>query len=254
MVQAAVCAEDRAVGADDFAGAIVDVLAQEGVDVDLAEEADALAVFFLGVGQAASSGNFADLGFGDVADGEVGALELLLADEGEKVTLVLVLVAAFEEAGGAFGCVFEPAVVTGGHAVKALAQRVVEEDAKLHLAIAHDVGIGRGPATIAGHQVVHHALAVIADEVDDLEVDAEVPGDGFGVGDVLLPGTVGKNVAAFLVHPGAHVSAGDVVSGVFEAQCGHGAIDAAGKRHEEFFGMVSHGEAAHPPGQMVPRG
>src|SRR5690606_39948666 len=104
VVQAAVFAEHDAVGgAHDGAGVVGHVLAQEVLHPDLADEADALAVFFAGGREAGLGGEAAQLGFGEVADGEAGVGELVLGEQREEVGLVLVFVGAFEQGEASVG-------------------------------------------------------------------------------------------------------------------------------------------------------
>ena len=91
-------AEDASiVGADDGAGGVGHVGAEEVGHLDLADEADALAVFFLGGGEAGAAGEGAKIGFEQIADGETGVAELGLGKKGEEVGLVFVGVGAFEQ-------------------------------------------------------------------------------------------------------------------------------------------------------------
>ena len=75
-------------------------------------------------------------------------------------------------------------------------------------------------------------LAVFIDQIDDLVIDAQVFGNGPGVFDVLLGRAVGQG--HFLVHPGPDVGAGHIVALLFKQKGCNGAINAAGKRYENF--------------------
>ena len=78
-MQATVVAEFASVvSADDRAGRVGDVGAEEVGHLDLADEADALAVFFVGGAEAGVAGQSAELGFWEVADREAGVGELSL--------------------------------------------------------------------------------------------------------------------------------------------------------------------------------
>jgi hypothetical protein len=93
--------------------------------------------------------------------------------------------------------------------------------------------VRRDPATVAIEQVVHHALAIVAHQVDDAERDADGLGRGASVDDIVLPRAIAQDV--FLVDPVLHVRAFDRRPGAFEQQGGHGAVDAAGHGHEDAF-------------------
>ncbi len=231
-VQAPVPAEDPALGVDDVSGAVLDVVFEESVDVHVAEEADALAVFLGGVGQAVPPGQFAHLGFFEFADGEERPADLFLPDHGQEIGLVLVPVHAFQQVLAAIRIRCFAHVVPGGDAVEALGQGVLLENAELHLAVAHDVGVRGDPVLIALDEVVDDLFAVFVDQIDDLVVDPQVCGDRARILDVLLGGAVGQR--HFLVHPGADVGAGHVVAPLFQAKSRHGAVHAAGEGHQNF--------------------
>ena len=78
-MQATVVAEFApVVSADDRAGGVGDVGAEEVGHLYLTDEADALAVFFVGGAEAGVAGQSAELGFREVADREAGVGELSL--------------------------------------------------------------------------------------------------------------------------------------------------------------------------------
>ena len=168
-----------------------------------------------------------------MADGEAGVRELLLREEREEVRLVFVFIGAFEERKRAVGQGEATGVVAGGDGGEAVVFGPRAQDAKFDLAVAHHVGIGREAVGVAFQQVVHDAFAVIAHEVDDVELDAEVVGDAAGIVDILLPRAVTDDVV--LVDPVFHVGAHEIVALLFEEQGGDGAVDAAGEGDEDFF-------------------
>ena len=95
-MEAPVLAEFAAVvGADNGAGRIGHIGAEEVGHFHFADEANALAIFFVGGGEAGVAGEGAEFGLGEVADGEAGVGELGLREEGEEVGLVVVFVGAF---------------------------------------------------------------------------------------------------------------------------------------------------------------
>ena len=226
MVKAAMGADGFAPMVDDGAGLIGDVFGEEFIDIDLAEKADALAVFLGGVGESVLVRDFPDLGFGKFAYGEEGSGDLPLMQEGEEVALVFVGVAAFEEGGGAVGEVASPAIVTGGDTVETVTQGPLEEDAEFHFPVAEHIGVGGNAAAVTVDEVVDDGLPVFADEVDDLEGDAELITDGAPVLDILLGGAAAEDIG--LIHPDLDVGGGDIISLFFQEEGGDGAVDSAG--------------------------
>jgi hypothetical protein len=71
--------------------------------------------------------------------------------------------------------------------VEAVLQRLAQEDAEFHLAVADDVGIRGQAVAVAVDEVLDDRVAVVLDEVDDPEGEPEVRRDGLGVTDVVLP-------------------------------------------------------------------
>lgn len=227
VVEAAVLAEGLVVvGADDGAGAVGHVFAEEVGHLDVADEADALGVFFLGVGEAGRLGEFAELGLEEVAHGEAGAGDLVCPHLGEEVGLVFVGIGSFDDGAGLVFGFADLGVVPGGDFVEAVFKGVVEEDAEFDLAVAHDVRVGRDAGLVAGEEIVDDAGAVFLHEVDHAEGNAEGFGDGGGVLDVLLPRAVAEDLV--LVDPVFHVGAFDGVALLFEEQGGDGGVDASG--------------------------
>ncbi len=231
-VEAFVVADLASVGGPDFAGFVLDVVAEEIGHADVADEADSLAVFFLRVGEIAGDGDFADFGFAEVADREFGAGELFLAEHGEEVALVFLIVNAFKEIEGAVVAADFAGVMSGGDGGETFGEGVVEEDAELHFAVAHHIGVRGDAAFIAVEEVFDDALFVLVDEVDDAELDAEGVGGGAGVFDVLLPRAIAEDV--FLVDPVFHVGADDLRALFLEEKSGDRAVDPARHCYQNF--------------------
>jgi len=204
-VKAAVLPEDFALAVYDIAGFVLDVVFEEAADIHVAEKANALAVFFSRVGQFVLLGDGANFGLLEFADGEECAGDLFLAKECEEIGLVFIGVTAFEQVAAAVGIIQFADVVTCGDGIEAVVEGVALEDAELHLAVAHDVGVWRDAFLVALDEVVDNLFAVFVDEVDDLVVDPEMGGYLAGILDVLLCRAVGQR--HFLVHPGAYVCA-----------------------------------------------
>ena len=193
--------------------------------------------FFPAIARRAFRGEPADLGLGEVADGEAGVADLLLAQEGEKVRLVLVLVRPLEQGEGA-GFRETPRVVAGGDRRKAVLLRPGQEQAELDLPVAEDVRIRGEAAGIAVEQALDDQLPVFPHQVDHLELDPDLLGDPPGVGDVLLPGAAADDVV--LVDPVLHVRPRDVASLLLQEQRRDGAVDSAGHGDEDLF-SAGHG-------------
>jgi hypothetical protein len=70
-------------------------------------------------------------------------------------------------------------------------------------------------------------VAVVLDEVDDAEGQAEVFGDRLGIADVVLPRAFAREGQAFLVHPGPEVGRMYLLPLLLEQKGGHSAIYAA---------------------------
>lgn len=121
-VEAAVGAEVFSFEVDDGAGLIGDKGGEEIVYFNLTDEADTLAILFIGIGKAELAGGPADFGFGEMADGEDGVLQLLGLEEAEEVALIFFGIAALMELREcAVARLWSGvAVVTGGDGVKAV--------------------------------------------------------------------------------------------------------------------------------------
>ena len=120
-----------------------------------------------------------------------------------------------------------------GDGVVAVGQRSAQEDPELHLAVADDVRVGGQPVPVAIDEVLDDGLAVVLDEVEDAEGQAQVLGHGLRVADVILPGAFAGKREALLVHPGSEIGGMDLVPLLLEQERRHGAVDAARERYED---------------------
>ncbi len=189
-----------------LAGLRRNVVAEEFAEVAFADEADAGRVL-LGVGgQAGLARERAHVGLRQVADREQRRGELFLAEGVEEIALVLVRVAAAQQAVAAISQV-GARVVAGGDPVGTERARVFEERLELDLAVAQHVGIRRAPGAIFGEEVFEDAIPVLAGEVARVERDAELAADAHRIGAV----AVGLAFAeAVVLLPVLHEQAGDV--------------------------------------------
>ena len=82
-------------------------------------------------------------------------------------------------------------VVPCRYPVEARVERVVQKGTKLHLAVTHDIWVGRDTALVAVDQVVDHVLSVFVDQIDDFVVNSEMRGHRAGVFYILLRRAIG---------------------------------------------------------------
>jgi hypothetical protein len=114
--------------------------------------------------------------------------ELVLSEPVQEVALVLVGVACAEQAvapaAGNVGVLerVHPRVVAGrnGRAV-VVAQRLAQEGAELHVAVAVDARAGRAAREVRVEERLEHARAELALQVEHIERDPELTGNAAGV-------------------------------------------------------------------------
>ena len=200
-------------------------MAQEVAHLHLADEADALRVFFESYGQVELTRQLAHARLGDAADGEDGVRHLLGAHEGEEVGLILVRIVPAQDVVFAAGSVLPLGVVAGRHALKTLFQRVVQQHAELDFTVAEHIRVRGGAGAVALQQVVDDAGAVLLDEIYHAQLNAQHAADGACVLDILLPRAFARD--ALLVDPVFHVSAHHLVSLLHEQGGGHCAVHPA---------------------------
>lgn len=225
-VEAAVLAAGASIGIEDRAGLVGNVGFKEIVDADTSDKADALGILLLGVGEADLARALAHLWFAEVTDGEQCALQLAAGNEAEKVALILIGVAAFEER-GAIGRLDGLAIVAGCDAGEAVGERPIQEDAELHFAVTEDIRVWGEALAVAIDHILDDAVMVGVDKIQDLEGDVEVLGDGAGVLDILLPWAIAEDIR--FVSPILHVGGGDTKALIDEARGRDGGINAAGE-------------------------
>jgi len=180
---------------DDQAGVLAEVTADVVVVVYLAEEADALRVFAVGVDEVLALGDAAHLVLGHAADGEDCLLELPGVELGEEVGLILDGVGGGAEPFPALLVDFGLGVVACGDEVVVLASFLVE-GAELDEAVAHDVGVGGEACADFLHGVACDVLPVFLVAVDDGEGEVVAACHGGCHLDVFLGGAV--EVTVFL--------------------------------------------------------
>ncbi len=229
------------VGVDDRPRPPTQVEFDELPVVDLAQEADPLAVRALARRQVEIAGQAAHLALGQVAHREEQAGELGLREMGEEVGLVLDRVGAAQQAAAAAGAPIDAGVVAGGDPAGGVPQ-MVEEGAELDAPVAEDVRTRGAAAAQLGEDLLDDALVVLRLQRHDPQGHAGGLAGGADVAQVLLPGAVAGEGVDLVLEPDLQIEGGDLVlPRLLEQAQGDGAVDAA--REEE---GDPHGAAAGP--------
>ena len=249
-MQAAVAAEDAAVGRHKVAWLTDDVLIEEAgkgvrATASFADEAQAHALVLVAGRQLEGARDAAYVGFAELAEGEEAACEARRWDGRQEERLVLRGVdGALHDREGRCALVARayPSIVARGEPGRLDG---VEQRAKLDRAIARHVGIRRRAVRPLLERRLKHVDPVVAREIDHVDVHAEVPCDGLDVVPLFLPRT-SHDAATAALHtshlvgrrPVAHVHASHVVVALCEQGRYDGRVDAA--RH-------GHGDAVAAP-------
>ena len=249
-MQAAVAAEDAAVGRHKVAWLTDDVLIEEAgkgvrATASFADEAQAHALVLVAGRQLEGARDAAYVGFAELAEGEEAACEARRWDGRQEERLVLRGVdGALHDREGRRALVARayPSIVARGEPGRLDG---VEQRAKLDRAIARHVRIRRRAVRPLLERRLKHVDPVVAREIDHVDVHAEVPCDGLDVVPLFLPRT-SHDAATAALHtshlvgrrPVAHVHASHVVVALCEQGRYDGRVDAA--RH-------GHGDAVAAP-------
>ena len=249
-MQAAVAAEDAAVGRHKVAWLTDDVLIEEAgkgvrATASFADEAQAHALVLVAGRQLEGARDAAYVGFAELAEGEEAACEARRWDGRQEERLVLRGVdGALHDREGRRALVARayPSIVARGEPGRLDG---VEQCAKLDRAIARHVRIRRRAVRPLLERRLKHVDPVVAREIDHVDVHAEVPCDGLDVVPLFLPRT-SHDAATAALHtshlvgrrPVAHVHASHVVVALCEQGRYDGRVDAA--RH-------GHGDAVAAP-------
>ena len=249
-MQAAVAAEDAAVGRHKVAWLTDDVLIEEAgkgvrATASFADEAQAHALVLVAGRQLESARDAAYVGFAELAEGEEAACEARRWDGRQEERLVLRGVdGALHDGEGRRALVARayPSIVARGEPGRLDG---VEQCAKLDRAIARHVRIRRRAVRPLLERRLKHVDPVVAREIDHVDVHAEVPCDGLDVVPLFLPRT-SHDAATAALHtshlvgrrPVAHVHASHVVVALCEQGRYDRRVDAA--RH-------GHGDAVAAP-------
>ena len=249
-MQAAVAAEDAAVGRHKVAWLTDDVLIEEAgkgvrATASFADEAQAHALVLVAGRQLEGARDAAYVGFAELAEGEEAACEARRWDGRQEERLVLRGVdGALHDREGRRALVARayPSIVARGEPGRLDG---VEQRAKLDRAIARHVRIRRRAVRPLLERRLKHVDPVVAREIDHVDVHAEVPCDGLDVVPLFLPRT-SHDAATAALHtshlvgrrPVAHVHASHVVVALCEQGRYDRRVDAA--RH-------GHGDAVAAP-------
>ena len=206
---------------DDGTGLLAQVAADKVVIINLAQEADALAVTTIGVGQLGFLGDAAHLLLGQIANGEDDMLQLVVGDLCQEVGLVL---DGIHRRGEVFHAVNDIGgrIMPRSSQVKILAPPLLKE-AELDHPVAHHVGVGRQAGTHGAQGIFHHVVPVFLMQRHHLERQAVAMRDEGTHLDVLL----GTAVALVIVHADADVEQVQVLALLLEPVDHHGAVNAS---------------------------
>src|SRR5262245_13890042 len=224
-LEPAVTPDHAAVLGLDRAGPSGQPLPHELAEGTLSDEADSGRVALLRDRQPTLSGNGADLALAQVPDGELAGCVLLRIQRVQEIALVLVAVdAAQEPAPGT-----DAGIVACRVTLRSEPPSVVEADAKLHLAVAEDVGVRRAAGLELREKVREDAFAVLGREARLVQRDPEHVADPERVLEVGRR----RAVAVVVLGPVRHEEGFDAMAGVEEERRGDRGIHAARERNDD---------------------
>ena len=169
--------------------------AQEVVVIDLAKEANTLAVTALRIGKAHLGGYATHLALGEVADRKYDVLQLVVGDAREEVSLVLDRVGSSGEPLIATVVNLGGGIVPRGGDIKLVSPTLLEE-AKFDDEVAHHIGVGGTSFLDCLQGIIHDVLPILLVEWDHLERQVVTRGDELTHLDILLVGAVARVVVA----------------------------------------------------------
>ena len=165
------------------------LLLQEFWKPDLADEAQALAVFFGRRGKSCLFSQLPHVRLLHVANRKHGLGKLFLIELAQEVALVFVGVRTGHQSIRLAFTTHPLAIVARRHSLCAKLLGRLEEEVKLDLAVAEHVRIGGPPLAVLVKHVIDDADLVLGAEVHDLEWDAQMVGHQHGVVGVVDPRT-----------------------------------------------------------------
>ena len=185
-----------------------------------------LGVGLVGHGDAEGARLRADLLLANCAKGKDLPRKLLLGKAVEEVALVAGVVDGALDGESAVIAAPDAGVVASGEAVelKAGAHGEIGEKAKLHQGVAADAGVGGSAGEVGFAEVADNCRVVFGGAVEDAVFDADFGGEGGGGFDVVLLAGAEAGVAraaTVAAIPKPHRDAHDVMSLLFQQDCGH---------------------------------
>ena len=209
-------------------------LLQEERQIHLAHETDPLRILAPGRGEPLLRGDAPHLGLEQPAHGKERIAQLLLRKLAEEIALVLVRIAARQQAPDRTAVgqrrLGLAAVVPRGHVVGTELQRLLQKDVEFDLAVAEHVRIGRTPPFVLGEHVVHHPAAIVLREVDHMQRNVQFAGHQLREDAVVAPRAVALQRSRRIV-PVDHEESDHLVPLLFEQPGRHRRIHAARKSY-----------------------
>ena len=228
----AVVAGERAAGlVDDVSGGTRHELVEGGAR----EEAEVLALGLVRHRQVRGAGSLAHVRLGELAEREPEALELVRAQAGEHVCLVLRGVGrgAEERAVGVAG---DARVVAGGEAGGAQLLREREHGVEADVAVAAHARVRRAPGLVLADVVVDHLLLEVRARIESDMRRTHPVGERTGVDHGLRRAAAPRAVGA-RVRPQLEGHGHDVVAFVEGSLCRDRAVDPAAHGDEGAVGV-----------------
>ena len=173
--------QHRSRGIDDGAGPHPDAGTQESLGITGRDEADVVAVGFVGHRQPAPGGFGTNLWLRGVAHRECSVTQLRCGQHGKHVGLILIGVD-----GPAQPALREPGVMAGGHRIETQRQRLGGQSGELDPLVTADARVRSLAARIGVDEVLDHVVLESVGEIPDIEGDSENVGDTARIGGILL--------------------------------------------------------------------
>ena len=160
--------------------------------------------------------------------------QLVLGQLIEEVRLVLPSIRAPQQLPAAGGRIeADSGVMAGGHGVRALVQRPVQQGTELDLPVAVNAGIGCAAVGVGPHKPVHDPLAEQIAQVQHHMGNPHAGGHGAGCLDIIRRAAQAR---AVLIGMQAQRHAGDIIAGLPQQQRRRGAVHAAAHGHKYTLG------------------
>ena len=135
------------------------VALQEGGVISVGDEADVLTVPLPGVAETHFLGDGPDLLLGQFPQGKADVGELMLAEAGEEIALVLGAVHSLaKKIVAGIRVPADPGVMSCNHPVEAQVQGLFQQSAEFQLPVADDAGIGGGAGFVAADKVLQNPV------------------------------------------------------------------------------------------------